>query len=158
MYKICLSVLLLILSSSRIAAEEPVSSFVIYLMDGTNLTCLLSDKPTIKFSTTDLIVSSDNASFTIPLNNLNKFGFESKSSSISVIEPEKINYTVFENRIIINNLAMGAPVKIINIDGKSVFERVNRDERGDMEISIGAFTPGVYLLNINSSTAKFVIK
>ena len=122
------------------------------------MTCQLSDKPIIKFSTTDLIVSSDDASFTIPLNNLNKFGFESKSSSISFIEPEKINYTVFENRMIINNLAVGAVVKIINIDGKSVFERVNRDERGDMEISIGAFTPGVYLLNINSSTAKFVIK
>ena len=122
------------------------------------MTCQLSDKPTIKFSTTDLIVNTDNTSFTIPLDNLNKFGFESKSSSISPIEPEKINYTVFEDKILINDLDIGALVKIINIDGRSVFERVNRDERGDMEISISAFTPGVYLLNINSSTAKFVIK
>lgn len=158
MYKICLSALLLILSSSRIAAEEPVSSFVIYLMDGTSMTCQLSDKPTIKFTLSDLVVNSEKSSFTIPLDNLAKFGFESSTSGVEVVKPDKPNYTIYGNRILVKDLASGTCVRLYNVNGIRVFERTCNMDNGTMEIDVDSLPSGVYLLNINSNTAKIAIR
>ena len=153
-----LTILLIIASFTMMSAQEADPNLVIHLKDGANMSCLLADKPTIKFTLSELIVDSEKSSFSIPLDNLAKFGFEKQSSAIEVIKSEKTNYTVDENRILVNGLSTGDHIRLYRIDGICVFDKVNNDGSGSMEIAIDALSTGVYLLNINNTTAKIAIK
>lgn len=153
-----LTLLLLAVSIAKMAAEEAISNLVIHLKDGTNMTCLLSDKPTIKFTLSDLIVNSEKASFSVPLDNLARFGFEKQSSAIEIVRTANTDYTIDNNRIILKGLGAEDCIRLYKVDGVCVFERINSTGNETMEIAIDAFPTGIYLLNINSSTSKIAIK
>jgi len=120
--------------------------------------CLLADEPRLKFTVSELIVDSESATYSIPVDNLVKFGFESESSSIEVVEPERIDYSLNGNRILLNGLLPGASVRLYKIDGVCVFDEVNHQTDGKMEIAVSNFAPGIYLLNINRTTTKIAIR
>ncbi len=153
-----LTVLLAAASFTNVSAEEADSNLVIHLKDGTSMSCLLSYKPTIKFTLSELIVNSENSSFTVPLDNLARFGFENQSSAIEIIKSEKANYTIDDNRIIVNGLKAGDHIRLYRVDGICVFDKVNNAENGTLEIAIDALSSGIYMLNINNTTAKIAIK
>ena len=153
-----LTLLLAAASFTNVSAEEADSNLVIHLKDGTSMSCLLSYKPTIKFTLSELIVNSENSSFTVPLDNLARFGFEKQSSAIEIIKSEKANYTIDDNRIIVNGLKAGDHIRLYRVDGICVFDKVNNAENGTLEIAIDALSSGIYMLNINNTTAKIAIK
>ena len=153
-----LTLLLAAASFTNVSAEEADSNLVIHLKDGTSMSCLLSYKPTIKFTLSELIVNSENSSFTGPLDNLARFGFENQSSAIEIIKSEKANYTIDDNRIIVNGLKAGDHIRLYRVDGICVFDKVNNAENGTLEIAIDALSSGIYMLNINNTTAKIAIK
>lgn len=153
-----LTLLLAAASFTNVSAEEADSNLVIHLKDDTSMSCLLSYKPTIKFTLSELIVNSENSSFTVPLDNLARFGFENQSSAIEIIKSEKANYTIDDNRIIVNGLKAGDHIRLYRVDGICVFDKVNNAENGTLEIAIDALSSGIYMLNINNTTAKIAIK
>lgn len=153
-----LTVLLFALCLARGFAGEAASNLVIHLTDGSSITCLLADEPTVKFSLSDLIVNSKKSSFSVPLDNLARFGFEKQSSPVAEVSSGKASYYVGDGHILVKGLSRGDCVRLYKTDGVCVFDKACTSDSGTTEIAIGALSPGVYLLNFNNTTAKIAIR
>lgn len=157
--KLFLTALFLTSGIGHGVADEAVSNLVINLKDGSKMVCLLSDEPKLTFSLSELTVKTEKTSFTVPLDNLVKFGFESSTSAVGNVAADGgIDYTLDGDRLFVKGLSAGARVELFRIDGVRMFEKTNRAENGSLEISVGTFSPGVYLLKMNDTTAKIVIR
>ena len=157
--KLFLTALFLTTGIGHGVADEAVSNLVINLKDGSKMVCLLSDEPKLTFSLSELTVKTEKTSFTVLLDNLAKFGFESSTSAIGSVGADGgIDYTLDGDRLFVKGLSAGARVELFRIDGVRMFEKTNRTENGSLEISVGSFSPGVYLLKMNDTTAKIVIR
>lgn len=156
--RFCLIIGLLLLASSYAKADELIS---IYL-NNTDLSPVridISNISTIKFKTTKIVINKkDNSTSDFYFSDITKITFNEEGTSIiESADTSKANIypnPVKENLTINNaNAIYGEDICIYSITGVLV---AKHSQWNGETIDVSNLTPGVYFINTNSTTLKFV--
>ena len=157
--KFCLIVGLLLLTSSYIKADELIS---IYLnnSDHSPVRIEVSTISTIKFKTTKLVVTNhDNISNDFYFSDVIKITFNEEGTSITTPNASTASISpnpVKDNLMIQDAEKMyGSDICIYSVTGTLVSKH---SQWNGESIDVSHLNPGIYFVNTNSTTLKFVKK
>lgn len=157
--KFCLIVGLLLLTSSYIKADELIS---IYLnnSDHSPVRIEVSTISTIKFKTTKLVVTNhDNISNDFYFSDVIKIAFNEEGTSITTPNASTASISpnpVKDNLMIQDAEKMyGSDICIYSVTGTLVCKH---SQWNGESIDVSHLSPGIYFVNTNSTTLKFVKK
>ena len=158
MKKLKFLILLLLLATFNIAATAQ-NSLVIYLTDGSTAVFPLAELPEITFEGENFKVVAKQANIELPRTEVKEFKFEDReSTAIEDVTEEGDNATfnAGNNYITIDGIANGTQVTIFNIKGQKVL--ASTATNNSCCISLESLTAGLYIINYNSTTIKFLKK
>lgn len=157
--KFCLIVGLLLLTSSYTKADELIS---IYLnnSDLSPVRIEVSTISTIKFKTTKLVVTNhDNISNDFYFSDVIKIAFNEEGTSITTPNASTASISpnpVKDNLMILDAEKMyGSDICIYSVTGTLVSKH---SQWNGESIDVSHLSPGIYFVNTNSTTLKFVKK
>ncbi|MBR5214638.1 MAG: T9SS type A sorting domain-containing protein [Bacteroidales bacterium] len=157
--KFCLIVGLLLLTSSYTKADELIS---IYLnnSDLSPVRIKVSTISTIKFKTTKLVVTNhDNISNDFYFSDVIKIAFNEEGTSITTPNASTASISpnpVKDNLMILDAEKMyGSDICIYSVTGTLVSKH---SQWNGESIDVSHLSPGIYFVNTNSTTLKFVKK
>lgn len=157
--KFCLIVGLLLLTSSYTKADELIS---IYLnnSDHSPVRIEVSTISTIKFKTTKLVVTNhDNISNDFYFSDVIKIAFNEEGTSITTPNASTASISpnpVKDNLMILDAEKMyGSDICIYSVTGTLVSKH---SQWNGESIDVSHLSPGIYFVNTNSTTLKFVKK
>lgn len=157
--KFCLIVGLLLLTSSYTKADELISIYLNY-SDLSPVRIDVSTISTIKFKTTKLVVTNhDNISNDFYFSDVIKIAFNEEGTSITTPNASTASISpnpVKDNLMIQDAEKMyGSDICIYSVTGTLV----SRHSQWNGEsIDVSHLSPGIYFVNTNSTTLKFVKK
>ena len=153
-----LSVLLLLCGFMAAAQAEPQHKLVIYLNDGNRADFVLAEQPKITFSGDSLCVASPTATIEIARVAVKNFKFEKYEENESSIEAphSEVSITTRGESITLTGLTNGEIITVYSIDGKAMAKATAVD--GCCTIVLDNFTRGIYLINLNTTTIKYLKK
>lgn len=156
--RFCLIIVVLLFASSYVKADE----LNVYLKntDMSPVRIQISDISTIKFKPNRFIVNlQDNTSNKFYFSDTNKISFSTANTLIERTNADASTANVFPNpvgnHLTINNIEKmyGSDIYIYSITGLLVEKHTQWNGE---TINVSNLTPGVYFININSTTLKFI--
>lgn len=155
-----LTVLLLaLLSVSLYAGEKKVLS--VLMTDGTNVCFYLSEQPLVTFVGENVKIASVSEEAVIARALVERFEFlETMPTHIEEIEMDegetvKGHLEFSEEAVSISGLATDGKVRVFTLKGQMVVSAV-ADGEGNVTISLDSLSAGIYLINYNETTIKFI--
>ncbi len=146
-------------AASTYAVEKSVLS--VLMKDGTNVCFYLSEQPLVKFAGDDVRIVSTTEEATVPRALVDHFEFLDKMPSaieeIEVADDKAIrNHVVLsDDRVSVSGLSVGGSVRLFSLRGQQLSVTV-ADTDGHAHLSLQALPAGIYLINYNETTIKFV--
>ena len=110
--------------------------------------------PVITFTSTDLVVTSDITTISIPLDNIDGYVVSNETSGISQVATAP-KYT--NGHVVFNGLRQGASVAVHTIDGKLVTQ-LPADASGNVDVSLDSLPKGIYIIGTPDSRIKIINK
>lgn len=156
MKKLLLSLLLLTFSALSFAQKKDVLG--IFMKDGTSVYFLLEEKPLITFENTDVKVVSSTDEAVLERSQVDHFEFVNEiPTAIEDVEEEldREKFELTRNAIHLSGLTPGCKVQLFSIGGQSILV-TSANENGAVTISIDSLQAGIYLVNYNEITIKFI--
>lgn len=159
MKNILFAFMLFCLSASVSAQEKSVLS--VLMNDGTNVCFYLSEQPVVTFVEDAVKIVSDTEEALIERALVNRFEFLAEMpTGIEDVEEleEKSARESFElagNVISISGLSAGCVVKLYSINGQVLLSAV-AGEDGKATLLLDSFSQGIYIVNYNETTIKFI--
>lgn len=149
-------VLILMILPSVLMAEESPTHLFVWAKDGSKVGYALAENPKITFTETDMIIACTGEEISYPLNNMERFTYESDSeSSIRNIQTEESPYKLDGESLLFPNLKSNTTVFIYTLDGTQVFKKTVR-QNGEYAFPLSNLNAGVYMVNVNGLTYKIV--
>ena len=134
------------------------NTLTIYQKDGQQFSFGFEDKPVITYTDTDLVLKTTKTEVQYPLADVIKFTFKDAETAVAPIKEgraaqlELKNYTVS-----ITDAKAGINVTVIGSDGKAVGS-YKTDSDGSATFSIADLPQGLYIINSENLTCKFLMK
>lgn len=159
MRKTLLAFALFLLAASLHAAEKRVLS--ILMKDGTNVCFYLSEQPLVTFVGDDVKIVSASEEAAIARTLVDRFEFlDEMPTTIEEIEvddnkPMRDNLEISEEAVSISGLTGNGPVRLFTLKGKLVLT-ATPDSEGAANLSLESLPAGIYLINYNETTIKFI--
>lgn len=153
-----LSFLLLLFSFMAVAQTEAQHKLVIYLNDGNRADFVLAEQPKITFSGDSLCVTSPTTTVEIARVAVKNFKFEKCEENESSIETphSEVSITTRGESITLTGLTNGEIITVYSIDGKAMAKATAVD--GCCTIALDSLASGIYLINICTTTIKYLKK
>ena len=148
-----IATLLLFLALSFSAVAQ--NSLAVYLNDGTSASFSIEEQPKITFSGEIFNITSANATMDFSRADVKNFKFEERTST-AVETPTTGSATVTDDGIRIDGLSQNSSVALYNIAGK-VLQTITATD-GSCTISLKELPSGIYLINYNNKTIKYIKK
>ncbi len=125
--------------------------------DGKDTYFALSEKPTVTFTSTAMILTAGSQTIEYPLTDFRAFAFEDDALSIESLNGEGNNAVFsFGNSLKGEGLKAGSQVAVYTINGQLV-GRATVSQSGSVEIPLDGQT-GVFVVKSLSKTFKFIRK
>ena len=156
MKKLLLSLLLFTFSALTFAQKKDVLG--IFMKDGTSVYFLLAEKPLITFENSDVKVVSSTDEAILVRSQVDRFEFVADVPTDVEDVQEEVEREKFEltrNAIHLSGLTPGCKVQLFSIGGQSILATA-ANENGAVTISIDSLPAGIYLVNYNEITIKFI--
>lgn len=156
MKKLLLSLLLFTFSALTFAQKKDVLG--IFMKDGTSVYFLLAEKPLITFENSDVKVVSSTDEAVLVRSQVDRFEFVADVPTDVEDVQEEVEREKFEltrNAIHLSGLTPGCKVQLFSIGGQSILATA-ANENGAVTISIDSLPAGIYLVNYNEITIKFI--
>lgn len=143
--------LLLFLSFATVMHSESIT----IKQKGGNETVLdLSSNPVITFSGENMVVINDFTTISFPLDDIDCYVVGEASTGIKdILEAPRLN----EGHIFLKGMSKGMTANIYTLNGKKVGQK-SIDESGIIDIFIGHFSKGAYLISTPYHKIKFINK
>ena len=153
-----LSFLLLLCGFMAAAQAEAQHKLVIYLNDGNRADFVLAEQPKITFSGDSLCVTSPTTTVEIARVAVKNFKFEKYEENESSIEAphSEVSITTRGESITLTGLTNGEIITVYSIDGKAMAKATAVD--GCCTIALDSLASGIYLINICTTTIKYLKK
>lgn len=140
----------------RASASGDYRSVVVTTVAGEELRFDLGEAGvTVRFTDSEMVISSASRSVELPLTAYARFEFSSDGAGISGVKACDAAFSVMGSRLNIAGLAAGTSVTIASIDGRLLC--------GATTDASGAYTSpelprGIYVVSTKSATFKFIIR
>ena len=157
MKKLIVLFLIFLLSASVYAQEKKVLG--VYMNDGTTVCFLLNEKPVLTFVEDAVKIVSTSEEALIKRSLVDRFEFLAEVPT--GINDVKENSGVGENlefrgdAILVSGLPKGCKVHVYSVNGLAQITAV-AGEDGDVTLQLGSLSKGIYLVNYNETTIKFI--
>lgn len=159
MKKLLFAFLLFCIPALMFAEKE--TNLRVLMKDGTSVYFLLKDRPIATFvgDMVKIVSSTDEAEIKRTL--VDKFEFVDKVptgiESVEEVEDEIANgrFELTQNSIRVEGLAPGCVVRLYSISGQ-IIASAAADDNGCVTLSLDALSSGIYLVNYNEITIKFI--
>ncbi|MBQ6693431.1 MAG: T9SS type A sorting domain-containing protein [Bacteroidaceae bacterium] len=156
MKNLILSVLLFFSVLPCVAEDK--NTLVIHLTDGTSVSFLLAERPRVTFAGDSLRIVSSVAEAALLRSEVRRFEFVADAASSVVDVPTASGECVIsKNLLSVSGLNAGATVRLYSLDGRLVCT-VCASAEGIATLSTDGLSAGVYVINFNSTTLKFLKK
>ncbi|MBQ6693590.1 MAG: T9SS type A sorting domain-containing protein [Bacteroidaceae bacterium] len=156
MKKIIISVLMSLFVLPCVAADK--NTLVVHLTDGTSVGFLLAERPRVTFAGDSLRIVSSVAEAVLLRSEVRRFEFVADAASSVVDVPTASGECVIsENQLSVSGLSSGATVRLYSLDGR-LLRTVCASDAGVAYLSTDGLSTGVYVINFNSTTLKFLKK
>lgn len=148
--------LLLLLCSFLMRINAKETQLIVWAKNGEKVAFLLSENPKIKFSETDIIITSKDMIVTYSLENMLRFTYENEINT-SVINVND-NLLKFDGEVLLfPNLKVNSNIAVYTLVGKVVFSKTT-DVNGDFLFPVSYLEAGVYIVNVNGIIYKILKK
>lgn len=139
-------------------ASEPLTNLIVWAKDGTKVAYALVEKPKISFTTTDLIVTSNDVKVSYALENLERFTYEKNTvTGITDLGTDKTVFKFDGEALLFPSLKAFSTVSIYSTNGEQILEKTVTQD-GEYSFSISNLHTGVYMVKVNGLTYKIVKK
>lgn len=130
-------------------------SMTINLTDGTEVSLPLTPAATGQYTTEgNLVLTSDNT-YTVAVDKIASLSFSNQLPT-SVDDIATDTYTSIEgNTIRFSGLKDGSEITVYTIDGRQVTSLIAKNEA---ILSLDGHTPGLYLVKVNTTTLRILVK
>lgn len=134
------------------------NSLVIYLNDGSSAVFPLAELPEITFAGEDFKVTSPTATIELPRADVKTFKFEERDATAidEVADDEAASIATDGNSVTITGIADDCLVRIFNINGQVMLTATASN--GCCSLSLEELANGLYIINYNNTTIKFLKK
>ncbi len=159
MRKILFTLTFVLFAASIHAEEKSVLS--VLMKDGTNVCFYLSEQPLVKFAGDDVKIISTTEEATIPRTLVDHFEFLNEMPTaideIEMAEDKTLsNHVVLSgDKISVSGLISGGCVRLFSLKGQQLAS-IAADSNGHAQFSAESLPAGIYLINYNETTIKFV--
>ena len=143
--------LLSLISCLAYAQEENV--LCLQMKDGSNLSFFLKEKPRVTFAADSVEVVSTTAQAKVKRSDVQAFKFKAEQES-GIENIAAAAYSIDGVTVIVNGIEPGSNVRILTVDGRIAMSVTAAESTA--AFPIGALPAGIYLLNYNDTTIKFV--
>ena len=130
----------------------------VIMNDGTSVYFLLDEQPRVTFVDDAVKIVSTTNETTIKRSLVKKFEFVDEiPTSVNEVEEEVAadRFELTGNSICIEGLAPGCAVRLYSIRGEMLVSAV-ADDNGSLTLSFESLPSGVYVVNYNETTIKFM--
>lgn len=147
------------LAGATVAYSNELAQLVIHAVDGTQVSYILSQQPRISFTSTDIIVTSNDVEISYERLKIAKFTYEilDFQEGITNLLSGQKSFEIVDNTIIFSHLQANSVVNIYSIDGSLILHN-EISSSGEYMFPLKNISEGVYLVNVNSLTYKFLLK
>ena len=151
----CFASVLLLLCSAPASAEEK-TTLVVWTKDSTKVAYALDEEPKISFTTTDLVITVQDAEVSFPLENMLRFTYADDTDT-NILDLYTGEPTFFLNGdyLLFPSLGKGTVVSLHALDG-SLISSKTISNGGDYTFPLSGLSSGVYMVNVNGVTYKIV--
>lgn len=159
MKKLLLLLILFSFSATMFADGKDVLS--VLMKDGTSVYFLLAEKPLITFRNDEVKIASESDEAVIKRTSVERFEFVAEIPAgiedVKELEEDAVreNFELTGDAICITGLNAGCKVQLFSINGQTLMSDIAGEE-GRVVFSLEALSPGIYLVNYNETTIKFI--
>lgn len=152
MKKLLLLLLLLPICLSTMA-EEYKTHLVVWAKDQSKVAYALDDEPKITFTETELVIESKTFKVSYPLEDMDRFTYESQSSGIKDLQTEKETFQIEGESLIFPSLKANSSVALYSLNGTLILKKTIK-EAGEYSFPLSNLMTGVYMVSVNGITYK----
>lgn len=139
-------------------AEDNPTNLVVWAKDGTKVAYALAEKPKVTFTETDLVITTKDVEVNYSLENMARFTYEvNDATAITNLQTDKTSVKLDGEFLLFPALKANSTVSLYSLNGKLVFNKTVR-MTGKYSFPLSGLNAGVYLVNVNGLTYKFVKK
>lgn len=159
MRKLLFTFFLFVFSASAFAQGQDVLG--LFMKDGTSVYFLLEEKPNITFVNEDVKVVSASNEATVKRTLIDRFEFVAEiPTGIEDVEEGEENavrdrFELTGNAVCVSGLLSGCRVQLFSLNGQVIMSAVAGDN-GCVTLSLETLPAGIYLVNYNETTIKFI--
>lgn len=154
MKRLLLSICLLFATLLNISAQETANALVIRLLSGETATYLLQEKPHIKFTATDLVITWGEYEANYPVADLERYYFKHiEQTGLDNLSEELLSLHQAENELIVTGMKQGATINVYTPSGVMI-ATAKASSDGDAVIQMENFADGVYIVKYGNKTTK----
>ena len=148
--------LALIFVSYNIMAQENNTQLVVWAKDGTKVAYMLSEKPKITFTDTDLVITANDIEVNYALDNMARFTYESNgNTAIRNIESDEVSIKLDGESLLFPDLKANSSIAVYTLNGTLVVKKTIRQD-GEYVFPVSSLSDGVYMISVNGLTYKIV--
>lgn len=152
-----LTLAVMLLASMTSISVSAANRVIVSDKDGNNTYFALSDKPTVTFTSTAMVLTAGSQRIEYPLTDFRAFAFADQPTGIGTLDAESNNAVFsFGNSLKGEGLKVGSQVAVYTINGQLV-GRATVSQNGSVEIPLDGQT-GVFVVKSLSKTFKFIRK
>lgn len=141
--------LLIPMSCFQLQAEE---NLVFHLKNGEKTVIALDKKPVITFEKDNMVVTSEDSQYSVPMKNIASYDFSEATEVEQVLE--KTGKPVFSNgHVVFSKLKVGSRVFVYAIDGKQL-QCYTADSSGYVDVDLTTLSKGIYILKSPGTNIK----
>lgn len=135
-------------------AENIEKYLIVWSIDGTSVAYSLNEKPTLRFTPTDLIINTKDTEIRYSLSDMARFTYGTvDNTGISNVENEQKEILIGESCLIFPTLKANSVISIFRIDGTLLFNK-KIVHSGEYAYSMVSLTKGIYIVTVNGVSYK----
>lgn len=136
------------------AVADDVTQLTVWMKDGTKVAFALSEKPTVTFSETELIITTKENNH-YALESISKFTYESIPDDIKNLLDDTQAFILDGETLLFPSLKANTTVSITSLNGTSIFKKTVKCD-GEYAFPLANLQAGVYFVSVNGLTYKIV--
>lgn len=147
-----LAFLVMVFCVQRISAQT--QALVLQHADGNTTEVELYTKPKVTFEGNKLFVKSSIINLEYQVGDVIRFYYKGKGTEINSVQQEA-DYEQYDEQLVLHNIKSEDNVAVYNLNGIRVPVRFTFSN-GNASLPLSSIPAGVYLLDVNGKTVKFM--
>lgn len=140
-------------------AESVVTVLTVHVKDGSEVSFLLSERPSVTYSDDYMLITSADAETSYPLSDVLKFTFEEidgEDTGIDSTIAAEASFSLDGGVIVVSGLKAGSTAQVFTLGGVMVHSE--SVDSGSWSYPLSSLSSGIYIISINGKGFKITKK